>query len=648
MIHMKPFAVLSFVLASLTLFIGADMPKYLHVTSTNGYVGSKTCLVCHQNQIGTIPPMIGWKNTFHAASMTKAFGDSSLSFLYGIRADVNNNGIDDFKENLDLATQPAWVSYGVNAPKLSYLNEKYYATVGELRYEVVLKQGVYFRQNFKAKVPIGGNASGVTTRALYTLPMTYIIATREWKPFDQTLWYNGTTPRFSNSTTFADVANFTRTFDKSCAGCHVTGVGLDTTAQSELVASAVSGSALDSTISFDLNGDGTVDEVAIGCEACHGPGGPPSHANYGLPGRGIQNPNLLPSNDRKVELCGQCHSRGSGAATFLGRTLSYPRTDTAFYQPGRVLSQYFSYTTNSQFYWLSQGNPPNPTIGLSLRNRQQLFDYTGTFTGSPTRHFQQGVSCWSCHDPHNRIRRGQLKASIEDNALCLQCHNAATYQNLSHTHHVIDPVNTGRSRCVSCHMAQIQLNAIPFDKTEHSFRVQRPERTVALATVVNSAGGVQGFPNSCAASCHRAIENSASPIFGTGTDTSITNWGELADVRLADSLKRYYGPNGIWWNTTTGVERDPNVIASTYQLSQNYPNPFNPETRIVFTLARRERATLKVYNLAGQEVATVVEGTYDSGTYTATFDGSGLSSGVYFYTLSADGLRQTKKMLLIR
>jgi len=642
------YVLLIVIVIALIFFAGYIPKKLTGVQNNNGYVSSKTCLQCHQNSIGNIPSMNGWKTTFHAASMTKAFGDSSLSVLYGIRADANNNGIDDFKDNLDLSTQPAWASYGSNAPKLSYENSKYFVTIGEIKYAVELKQGVYIRQNFKAKIPIGGNGSGVTTEALYTLPLTYVIASREWKPFDASLWYNGTTPKITNATTLNDVKDFTRTFDKSCAGCHVNGVSLDTTALGELVSSAATGSALPDSISYDLNGDGQFDDITIGCEKCHGPGGPPSHSLYGLPGLGIQNPNLLPNKERKAELCGQCHSRGSSAGLFAGRTLSYPYSDTSFYKPGYVLSEHFNFTNDPQYFWLSEGDTSNPTIGISLRNRQQYLDYAGTFTSQASKHFMQGVKCWDCHDPHNYNYPSQLKARVDNNDLCLQCHSASTYQNISHTHHMVDPVNTGRSRCVSCHMSEMQINSIPFDRTDHTFKTLPPDKTIKFKNVVNSSGGVSGLPNTCALSCHRSIENGTSPIFNTGYDASITNWGEAGDLALADSLKRYYGPGGIWWNTTTGIETNTNQIATVFALDQNYPNPFNPETKIRFSIAKEDFVTMKVYNINGEEVETLLNQNMTIGYYTVTFNGSNLASGIYFYRIQSSNFIQTKKMILVK
>jgi hypothetical protein len=87
---------------------------------------------------------------------------------------------------------------------------------------------------------------------------------------------------------------------------------------------------------------------------------------------------------------------------------------------------------------------------------------------------------------------------------------------------------------------------------------------------------------------------------------------------------------------------------SAYRLEQNYPNPFNPSTRIAYALPSRSHVRLAVYNVLGQEVETLVDEFKEAGRYEATFDATGLSSGVYFYSLSAGQYADTKKLLLVR
>jgi hypothetical protein len=85
-----------------------------------------------------------------------------------------------------------------------------------------------------------------------------------------------------------------------------------------------------------------------------------------------------------------------------------------------------------------------------------------------------------------------------------------------------------------------------------------------------------------------------------------------------------------------------------YSLKQNYPNPFNPSTNIEFTLPKSEFVELKVYNILGKEVATLVSNRLNSGNHTYTFDGKDLASGVYYYQLVAGDHREIKKMILLK
>jgi len=85
-----------------------------------------------------------------------------------------------------------------------------------------------------------------------------------------------------------------------------------------------------------------------------------------------------------------------------------------------------------------------------------------------------------------------------------------------------------------------------------------------------------------------------------------------------------------------------------YSLSQNYPNPFNPSTTIRYTLPAASRTTLRVFDILGREVATLVDADQDKGEHIVNFDLSGLSSGIYFYTLQAVGYTETKRMMLLK
>ncbi len=100
---------------------------------------------------------------------------------------------------------------------------------------------------------------------------------------------------------------------------------------------------------------------------------------------------------------------------------------------------------------------------------------------------------------------------------------------------------------------------------------------------------------------------------------------------------------------TTDIESNTDEsLPSEYKLYQNYPNPFNPITQIKYSIPKISHITLKVYNLLGQEVATLFDGARQTGNYTATFNGRELSSGIYFYRMNTDNFVETKKSLLLK
>jgi hypothetical protein len=104
------------------------------------------------------------------------------------------------------------------------------------------------------------------------------------------------------------------------------------------------------------------------------------------------------------------------------------------------------------------------------------------------------------------------------------------------------------------------------------------------------------------------------------------------------------------FNVTTsgvGVEIAP-AIPTEYSLSQNYPNPFNPSTTIEFGLPSASNVTLKVYNMLGEEVASVVNQAMNAGYHTVTFDGSKFTSGMYIYRITAGNFVQVKKMMMLK
>jgi uncharacterized delta-60 repeat protein len=104
----------------------------------------------------------------------------------------------------------------------------------------------------------------------------------------------------------------------------------------------------------------------------------------------------------------------------------------------------------------------------------------------------------------------------------------------------------------------------------------------------------------------------------------------------------------IKYSQLTGVQTISSEIPNQYSLSQNYPNPFNPVTVIRYSLIENRFVKLKVYDILGNEVATLVNEKQNAGSYSVDFDGSKLSSGIYFYKLQTDYFSEVKRMTLLK
>jgi hypothetical protein len=124
---------------------------------------------------------------------------------------------------------------------------------------------------------------------------------------------------------------------------------------------------------------------------------------------------------------------------------------------------------------------------------------------------------------------------------------------------------------------------------------------------------------------------------------NVTVWGQKSASGNLTALQIQSQSNSV-----TNVNENNSETVTKYSLSQNYPNPFNPSTTIRFTLPKHSFVSLKVYNIIGQQVANLVNGNMEAGTYNINFDASNLPSGVYLYRIRANNFTQVHKMLLVK
>jgi hypothetical protein len=98
---------------------------------------------------------------------------------------------------------------------------------------------------------------------------------------------------------------------------------------------------------------------------------------------------------------------------------------------------------------------------------------------------------------------------------------------------------------------------------------------------------------------------------------------------------------------TTSIKKI-NNIPQDFKLEQNYPNPFNPKTNIMFSIPFEQNVKLEVFDILGNRISLLINENLKAGTYSIVFDGSNISSGVYFYTIQTDQFRSTRKMVILK
>jgi hypothetical protein len=178
----------------------------------------------------------------------------------------------------------------------------------------------------------------------------------------------------------------------------------------------------------------------------------------------------------------------------------------------------------------------------------------------------------------------------------------------------------------------VNLNWSTSTETNNSgFSIERKQIYSSQSTVNNKEWNERGF------------------ITGHGTTTETQSYSFI-DENLSGG-KYVYRLKQIDFDGTFEYSKEVEVVVNVpekFELSQNYPNPFNPSTKIKYQIAASNPVRLKVYDILGNEVATLVNEIQSTGNYEVTFDASSLSSGTYFYKLQAGSFVETKKMMLLR
>ncbi|MHB8782225.1 MAG: multiheme c-type cytochrome [Desulfobacteria bacterium] len=404
----------------------------------DGYVGSERCAPCHPDIFAE------WGGTLHNKPLKTVAEYGDAAFV----DDADGNGVNDFKDGLDLAGNADFSVYGANAPKLGFSGGKYFMTIGAVRYEVQRVQGGngYWKQRYQTRIG----------RSYYILPVQYNEVQKTYTAYDGSDWYDGSNqPRYTaaygsdnlvlqldalNNGTF--MMGTSLSWENRCAGCHQTGLQVQTGA------STYGGSSVTEAVSGYV-------ELNIGCEACHGPGGNHVVSRHASD---IINPGtftLLGTEGvkRANEVCGSCHSRGSsitlpGMSVGMDAPALLSGSAAVPFLPGNnllndlgVAGAYVTLTTSASAFWgsanfaASDVNSKFPLYNASKNNHQQWMDIQQGPHGADNPY---DVPCWGCHSPHSAANEHMIATTVkeggvtkvtntknDDDTLCLACHNGA-------------------------------------------------------------------------------------------------------------------------------------------------------------------------------------------------------------------------------
>jgi len=200
--------------------------------------------------------------------------------------------------------------------------------------------------------------------------------------------------------------------------------------------------------------------------------------------------------------------------------------------------------------------------------------------------------------------------------------------------------------------------------------IYRSTNNGANWTLIDNNNGLKNSLVQAFAICPDAPENIFAGTGGGGVFLSTdngTNWTEVNTNLTSTNVRSliitsdgaggkylFAGTinGGIWRrplaDMITSVQVSKKDIPKTFKLFQNYPNPFNPRTTIHFLLPSKSHVTLRVYDILGQELETLINEEREAGMYILQYDGLNLTSGIYFYRLQAGSYSETKKLILLK
>ncbi len=478
------------------------------------YIGSSKCIMCHK-RYDTI------KMTLHKMGIRTAGKDSNLQdssrfpnfdkglkklmagtkfYFYGFD---KTRSFDKYMISEKAPSDPASVSFTATFfkdkdGKLKFRTENMKDTSDSARtYTVemtygggVYKQRYLYRVN-KSLFPFvqfnqhGDDSFGDRSR-------------KAWRDYHADWLFNEETKKLTDP----PVA---KSFDKECASCHYTGYTLTKTADGSYIAGAVN----DANGELDIDGDGTPNELNIGCETCHGPGSEHLKAPKDKKASTIVSPGKLAA-ERTSVICGQCHSRPQGNL----KNDQPVNKDNKMMLPGTSRNDFLvNHTTR-------EDAAPKDFWADGIHSKAHHQQYTDFIKSKKYRNGNQIMKCSDCHDPHGR--NGRVKHQMRDeyadkwNTMCSDCHKDKSDIN-KHMEAKTGVADMGKINCIDCHNPKTSQTGAGYGKgltrkdgknywandvTSHIFDVPGKENTGVKGVDPGKAMPIP-YTNSCG-SCHSA------------------------------------------------------------------------------------------------------------------------------------------------
>jgi hypothetical protein len=249
----------------------------------------------------------------------------------------------------------------------------------------------------------------------------------------------------------------------------------------------------------------------------------------------------------------------------------------------------------------------------------------------------------------------------------MNVHTFSTPQGFDAGPELNAPYKAKKSFIPAHRLLQLTWNDITQGKRINIAALNRPEANGPLMVRFGSndknyytieyrmkSGWDQGIPRA-AVLVHRVTDGKSYLITEGGTERlagSVSSFpldGRKFVVQVHNfATEGYTADVTVTRNLNTSVDEKTSDMPKVFTLMQNYPNPFNPSTTISFALPEAAKVTLKVYDMLGREVATLVDSNLPAGFHSAIFESKNLPSGMYFYRMQAEGFTQTRKLMLTK